>query len=224
MPLDNGYGVVAGTVASFSRENTGNHTSQGLLRLKTPDGEWEAVLDLTKPPGAGVSYRLVTDISASWTPKMSTYPDGLHRLGPTYESGALDYLRSPMLRPGWTITWPWRMMLRALGRAARGLGLRVAVRRPGQWTASDGHNALAALESLLNRAARVLVFGEPDRDRHGLHNVHMNQGDPPGEHQIEDGVWQDGGVVCQDADGRFHVWQVRFNSQSLHTNPSGRPG
>jgi Uncharacterized conserved protein (DUF2278) len=225
MPLANGYGVVAGTVASFSREerDAHGHVHRGLLRIKTPDDEWEAVLDVAAQSGVGVSFRVVRDISASWMPKMSTFPDGLHRLGRTFESGAVDYLRSPMLRPGWAITWPGRMLLRGLGRIARGLGLPVTVRRPGPWVASDGENALDALESLLNRAARVLVYGEPGYDGLGLHNVHMNQGDPPGEHQGQNGGWQDGAVVCEDADGRFHAWQVRFNSQSLRTGPAGRP-
>ena len=225
MPLDNGYGVIAGTVASFARDDLGRggRPAVGLLRLKTPEDEWEAVLDVTTAQGAGVSYRLVTGIAPRWMPRLATFPDGLHRLGPTYESGAVDYVRSPVLRSGWAITWPWRMLLRALGATAQALGLPVAVRRPGAWTPSDGHNALDALETLLDRSARVFVFGEPGRDGRSVHNVHMNQGDPPGGHQGEGGAWQDGAVVVEDADGRYHVWQIRFNSQSLRTNSAGRP-
>lgn len=225
MPLTNGYGVVAGTVASFSREtpDPGGRPTAGLLRLKTAVDEWEATLAVATPQGLGVQYRVATGIAAGWMPRLADFPDGLHRLGPTYESGALDYLRSPMLRPGWAITWPWRMLLRGLGAAADAVGLRVAVRNPGHWQDSHRDDALDALELLLNRAARVFVFGEPGTDGRSLHNVHLNQGDPAGVRQAEDGVWQDGAVVTQDADGRYAVWQVRFNSQSLRTDSAGRP-
>ena len=54
-------------------------------------------------------------------------------------------------------------------------------------------------------------------------NVHYNQGDPPGPHQREDGIWQDGAVLIQAADGSLTVWQVKFNTQSLHTDDNGLP-
>lgn len=225
MPLTNGYGVVAGTVASFSRENPGpgGRPTQGLLRLKTLEDEWEAVLDVGTEQGPGVEYRVTTGISARWMPRLADQPDGLHRLGPTYESGALDYLRSPMLQSGWLLTWPARILLWGLGSAANAVGLRVGTRNPGHWQASHGDNALEALEHLLDRAARVFVFGEPAFDGRTMRNVHFNQGDPPGARQGEGGVWQDGAVVTEDAEGRYAVWQIRFNSQSHRTDSAGRP-
>jgi uncharacterized protein DUF2278 len=225
MPLTNGYGVVAGTVASFSREqpDPGGRPTVGVLRLKTAEDEWEATLDVSTPQSLGVQYRVASGVAARWMPRLADFPDGLHRLGPTYESGALDYLRSPMLRPGWAITWPWRMLLRGLGAVAESAGLRIAVRNPGHWHDSHGDDALGALELLLNRAARVFVFGEPGADGHSMRNVHLNQGNPPGARQAEDGVWQDGAVVTQDAAGRYAIWQIRFNSQSRRTDSAGRP-
>jgi uncharacterized protein YukJ len=51
----------------------------------------------------------------------------------------------------------------------------------------------------------------------------MNQGDPPGPHQPDDGIWQDGAVVCEDASGAVRIWQIKFNTQSLHTDAAGLP-
>ena len=53
--------------------------------------------------------------------------------------------------------------------------------------------------------------------------MHYNQGDPPGPHQAENGIWQDGAVLTQAADGKVTVWQVKFNTQSLHTGDNGLP-
>lgn len=93
-----------------------------------------------------------------------------------------------------------------------------------RWVASTGDNALTALEHVLPGSQRVFLFGQHYASGNGVHNVHMNQGDPVGSpHAAGDGVWQDGMVAVQVADGSLFCWQVRFNSQSLHTDAAGRP-
>ena len=88
---------------------------------------------------------------------------------------------------------------------------------------SNGDNALNQLEALLPQAVRLFVLGEPYTSGLGVHNVHLNQGDPPGPHQAEDGIWQDGAVVVRNSDGSVRIWQVKFNTQSLDTGPDGLP-
>jgi uncharacterized protein YukJ len=79
------------------------------------------------------------------------------------------------------------------------------------------------LETLLPTAARIYIFGEPFATGLGVHNVHMNQGDPPGPHQDENAIWQDGAVMVERTDGSVAIWQVKFNTQSLHTGDDGLP-
>jgi hypothetical protein len=255
MPLDHGYGVVVGTFAAFSREDPNHfgHWYHGKLRISTPAGEYEAALDVDTPSGVGVSYRLVPDLSTADIPTLHSLPPGFTSLRSTPASGALDYVRSPLLRDGWLVT----CLRRVLARIARGalpvtrtstvpqvwaptrldallrwllpvverLWPRLAGRRWRSlpWVRSDGDNALNVLEPLLHDAARLYVLGEPYTTGRGVHNVHMNQGDPPGPHQAEDGIWQDGAVICAGASGAVHIWQIKFNTQSLHTDGHGRP-
>ena len=75
----------------------------------------------------------------------------------------------------------------------------------------------------MHGAVRIYIFGEPYTSGLGVHNVHYNQGDPPGPHQREDGIWQDGAVLTQAADGSLTIWQVKFKTQSLHTDDNGLP-
>jgi hypothetical protein len=244
MPLDHGYGVAIGTFASFTREDPSDfgHWYHGKLHINTPAGQYEAALDVDTPSGVGVSYRVVTDLSTASFSSIAAYADGFHPLVSSSSSGALDYVRSPQLRDGvviqrarWAISsvssrikaraaepwaptfldsllgrwhewWPWRLRWRSF-----------------PWVASDGDNALDVLEPLVQNAARIYVFGEPYTTGLGVHNVHCNQGDPPGQHQGEDGVWQDGLVLTQTADGAITAWQVKFNTQSLHTDDHGLP-
>jgi hypothetical protein len=79
----------------------------------------------------------------------------------------------------------------------------------------------------------IYAFGEPwgpetARDKvftftpgNGVHDIHMNQGDLTGDHNHEDGVYQDGGLVLFDAGtGRFIAYFTKFQSQSWHTSDS----
>jgi hypothetical protein len=205
MPLDHGYGVVTGTFASFTREDPSDfgHWYHGKLRVDTPAGPYEAALDVDTPSGVGVSYRVVTDLSVTDLPVIASLSSGFHALASDPSSGALDYVRSPLLRDGSMLDPP----------SCRSF----------PWVASDGDNALDVLEPLVRGAARIHVFGEPYTTGLGVHNAHCNQGDPPGPHQGEDGIWQDGAVLTQTSGGAVTIWQVRFNTQSLHTDDHGLP-
>lgn len=98
-------------------------------------------------------------------------------------------------------------------------------RRSFPWIHSNGDNALDALAPDLHAAQRIYIFGERYEDAtSGVHDVHMNQGDPAGSQWYDsDGIWQDGAVACQAADGSVVIWQVRFNTQRLNTDGQGHP-
>ena len=124
--------------------------------------------------------------------------------------------RPPLLDPRQTVT-------RALSWLGSLLPWRPFVIRP--WVASTGDNALSALEGLLAGSTRVYLFGEHfEHTGNGVHDVHQNQGDPAGSQWwASDGVWQDGAVFVRRPNGKLYGWQVRFNSQSMHTDGAGHP-
>jgi uncharacterized protein YukJ len=53
--------------------------------------------------------------------------------------------------------------------------------------------------------------------------VHCNQGDPPGQFQHLDGIWQDGCVFAIKADGTLSAYLGKFSTQSLKTDNNGLP-
>lgn len=215
MPLDHGYGVAIGTFVSFAREDPTDFGTwyHGKLRINTPAGQYEAALDVDTPSGVGVSYRIVDDLTTQDISILAALPLGFSSLARTSTSGALDYVRSPALQDRWVV----RRLRAWLG------WLPWWQRRSFPWVSSDGDNALDVLEALFPTATRIYVLGEPYTTGLGVHNVHLNQGDPPGSHQAEDGIWQDGAVLVQRADGSVTAWQVKFNTQSLHTDDNGLP-
>ncbi|MFG2820775.1 DUF2278 family protein [Kitasatospora sp. NPDC048365] len=241
MPLPR-YGVAIGTFQSFSRDPSHDfgHWYHGHLALSTPQGTYQAALDVDAPSSVGVSYRVVDDLRTIDIATVRAFADGFHFLASNPTSGALDYVRSPMLRdPSWLDRL--KELLRRLGllwrRPAPGdpvfrpnladllagrLG-RYSAFRLFPWVSSDGDNALDVLEPHLHAASRLYVFGQAFDTGLGVHDVHQNQGDPPGDHYAGNGIWQDGAVVCENPDGSVVVWQIKFNTQTLDTDSNGNP-
>src|SRR5262249_1194578 len=56
---------------------------------------------------------------------------------------------------------------------------------------------------------------EPDE---GVHDIHMNQGNPPHSHDQDNGVWQDGGLLFEFPDGTFSAVFLAFQTQKWHTD------
>ncbi len=232
MGLSHGYGVAIGTFASFTRDDPdefGNYY-HGILRINTPAGQYQAALDVDTPSGVGVSYRVVDDLTTARLPQVTALADGFHALASTPTSGALDYVRSPILRDGWVVVRVRRALrlwhaswLDLLLGGFRRLFDRAIRWRSFPWVPSAGDNTLDVLEAMLPTATRLYIFGEPFNTGLGVHNVHQNQGDPPGPHQAENAIWQDGAVAMQYSDGTVKIWQVKFNTQSLHTGDDGLP-
>jgi hypothetical protein len=220
------YGVVVGTFNRLTKADyVGGHWFHGYLYVDIPGGENVGALDVYATTAVGVEYRILFDLDPVLFAPLAALPNGRHNLasgpvdGPT--SGALDYVRSRMLKPRLgclpRIANPIVQILALLG-----LGLIEAH----GWIPSDGDNALDALEPQLQEARRVFMFGslfETGPNGPGVHDTHMNQGDPvppagQADHQSDDGVWQDGAVIIERTDGRIVAWLVKFSTQTLNTN------
>jgi uncharacterized protein YukJ len=51
----------------------------------------------------------------------------------------------------------------------------------------------------------------------------MNQGDPPGQFQHLDGIWQDGGTIIESKTGVLDAFLTKFKPQSFNTDERGLP-
>jgi uncharacterized protein YukJ len=99
------------------------------------------------------------------------------------------------------------------------------------WTDNVGTEALDHLQSMFASPGtidKVFLFGAPypfpySGAPQGLHDVHCNQGDPPGPFRPLDGIWQDGGVIVRYVDGHLEGFFVKFETQSLNTDDQGIP-
>ncbi len=125
--------------------------------------------------------------------------NGLHSL----EHALPETVTRQLQRVPWPMHWHWRFF---------------------PWHPSDGDNALDALAPLVASSTRVYVFGQSFTTGLGVHDVHLNQGDPIGSQWYPDnGIWQDGAVLVEQPDGSVAAWQIKFNTQSLDTDDAGHP-
>jgi hypothetical protein len=95
------------------------------------------------------------------------------------------------------------------------------------WWLESGLDAVKLMEYYLTSVHRVFVFGEPYKaPDNGVHNVHVNQGDPASSpFAVENGIWQDGGLLLEytQPQARLSVMMTKFETQAFKTDASGHP-
>ena len=97
MPLNDGYGVVIGTLHHYFRdpENDFGQYYHANAIGQTPSGTYKCAIDVdSKGALNGVEWRVV-ELGKSNMHGVVALPEGWHYLRSNAESGALDYVRSP---------------------------------------------------------------------------------------------------------------------------------
>jgi hypothetical protein len=218
MPLEDGYGVVIGTLHDYFRDpvnDFGQYYHANAI-VQTPSGTYHCAIDVdSKGLPNGVEWRIV-ELGKSDMKGVAALPYGWHYLPSNADSGALDYVRSPELRPEpgyfFELSDAFLESLRRLPQAA--------IYPP--WKQGTSRDALADLEPLLEDPKALYIFGEPFTNGLGVHNIHQNQGDPAGSPWwAENGIWQDGATLIRRQDDTIVAFLNKFKTQSYETDQDG---
>jgi hypothetical protein len=203
------YGVVVGQYLNYT-------TNQGQwmhvdLNIQADKIQYQAAVDVNEPNGM-FQYQVFNNLDTSLFTTISALPDGWHHLDSNPTSGAMDYARSPILqKPLGCLALFW-----SIWDAFFGANIQ-------PWTNVTGNEAGDALVAMVTGSQKVYAFGAPYTSGYGVHDVHCNQGDPPGQFQHLDGIWQDGCVFVLKADGSLSAYLGKFSTQSLKTDNNGLP-
>ncbi len=208
------YGVVIGTY-----DHSGSHQGQWLhelLYLKADGMLYECAVDVNEPTGI-FQYMILGSLDPMLFQAISALPDGYHNLARDSASGAIDYIRSPLIRQ------PEGCLVALSGLISSIFGSKAI----SAWNDVTGNEAGNALLGLVQGSRRAYVFGAPYKDPNpypGMHDVHMNQGDPIASafHPL-DGTWQDGCVIVDTSYGKLAGYFGKFATQSLTTDSNGWP-
>ncbi len=219
MPLDNGYGFIRGTLTHFfpdTPEDQGEYFHIN-TRVDVNGSQYEGPIDVdSKNSAVGVEWRQVTLATHELQPLLELGV-GYHALAMNENSGAIDYIRSPM----------FAVRLGCAAIIAKIFGWKFDIAH--EWEQGSNIEAYANLKPLMtankNRANGIMVFGEPYDDGDlGLHNIHQNQGDPiDSPWGPANGTWQDGCTLFEQSDDRWIAFLNKFSSQSYLTDDNGDP-
>ena len=209
MPIP-GYGVLAGDpdhgAVAFS------HGSNPHYRIYMTSGQ-QVDVNIESQDGSEVLYLIRDNFTPPDPSDLQALPLGsITQLDSAPEGLALDYVRetiagAPMVS---------RSELQLLPTTS-----------PGEPQADQLKNAVI---SMLNQAVAdpngvIYAFGQTFSDQGGgVHDIHMNQGNPEGDHSGDNGVWQDGGLFIHlPAESRWMALFIAFQTEAWQTDDLGNP-
>lgn len=215
MPLGR-YSVLKGRPTNNRLGTSGSPHYQVLI---SADGELHRVaINVRSQDGSEVEYLVRSHFDHPITAGLAELPEGLHAMSSNPGGLALDFIRG-------NIAQPWEFRPLPLSAAGPDNDLNEKI---------DAY----VQRAMADEAAVVYAFGEPwgpetKADRYfafkpgrGIHDIHFNQGNPPGAFAGSNGPWQDGGLMFQfpaDAGGQDQWVAVflKFQSQAWHSDDAG---
>lgn len=212
MPIPN-YSVLKGKATGgkvqFNRNGNSPHY---LIDLKAGRQKFQAAVNIESQDGSEVLYR----IDRSFTPPnpggLASLPAGRTAIESVGGGLALDYVRSRVKNN--LMVDRGSMSLLPVAQGAEDSDLHNAVVDLLDQAVADGDGTIYAFGSFYQEPGQLS----------GIHDIHMNQGNPADNHGADNGVWQDGAVFINLAAN--HHWVaifIAFQSQTWHTDNNGDP-
>ena len=179
-----------------------------LISVNAAGTTYQIAVNIESTDGSQVLYF----INENYTPPDAGLLDGL-AVGMTpltaQRNPAVDYVRS--VTNGQPIVMQAQMQLLPL---------------PGQTNSSNLQNAVIQFlnQAIADANGTIYAFGSQYTDGTGIHDIHMNQGNPPGTFEKDNGTWQDGMLVFElPASGTWAAIFSAFLTESWSTDDNGNP-
>jgi len=209
------YGVLRGRVDIFKREDDLNTPH---LQIKVVDGQnqaWRIAVNVLSGDQSRVVFHRIDPLqSHPVLAGLAQLASGFTAISASNRAApsALDYFRAPLF------DWP----------------TGVAVPSTGPGANDDLQDMLVTyLTQLRDQNGEIFAFGarfpEPGetpsprpidnqfKTKQGIHDIHMNQGNPAGQFAKDNGVFQDGGLILSLPNRHMGLF-LRFQTQWLPTD------
>lgn len=200
------YSVLKGdpTSGSLSSDSPPHY----LIDVEANGKTYQIAVNIESTDGSQVLYF----INDNYTPPDASLLDGL-ATGMTQlamkSNPAVDFVRSTA--SGQPIVTLDRMQLLPL---------------PGQTASSNLQNAVIQFlnQAIADDNGTIYAFGSQYTGGTGIHDIHMNQGNPPGSFEKDNGIWQDGMLVFElPASSTRAAIFIAFQTESWTTDDNGNP-
>jgi uncharacterized protein YukJ len=168
--------------------------------MQAGGGTFTVAVNIQSVDGSEVLYAIEENFTPPDLAGLTGLPMGMTRLQSVPGGLALDYARS-MVGAVPMITKAQMMLLPQTPAKVKGSAEEQMILRA---RAKALENAAVTLlnMTIADKNGVIYAFGSAYADKgkvDGIHDIHMNQGNPKNNHGGDNGVWQDGGFVYQPA-------------------------
>lgn len=215
MPI-RGYSVLKGRPIDL-RQGSGASPHYQVLIADDAD-QYRIAVNVQSSDGSMVQYLVRSQFEHPICDVLAELPLGMRAIDSRSNGLALDYIRSNLMQPSDLVPLP--------------------VAAPGPDNDLNEKIGHYVERAMADEDALVYAFGQawgPERDKRdkyfgflpgrGIHDIHMNQGNPRGRFSDDNGPWQDGGLFFQfPRQGQWVAVFLKFQSQGWHTDDAtGHP-
>lgn len=208
MPIDR-YSVLVGTPQMGTVSGPKGKPPHYLIPVTASDQQFQVAVNIESDVGdSQVLYNIQTSFTPPNASLLTAFSPGITEIT-TQGDPAIDYVRS-----------------RANGQPIVTLAQMQLLPLPSENGADNLNNAVI---QLLNQATAdpnglLYAFGSQYSDGTGIHDVHMNQGNPANSFGQDNGIWQDGAILFYlPASSQWMAIFIAFQSESWNTDDNGNP-
>ena len=223
MPIAN-YSVLVGKPTSG--EVVSGASAHYQITMQATGGPFTVAVNIQSVDGSEVLYAIVEDFTPPDLTALTALPMGMTALKSEAGGLALDYVRStvggaPM------ITKAQMTLLPKQGAQAKGLSAEAEAIQRAKARALE--NAVVTLlnMTIADKDGVIYAFGSAFADKgkvDGIHDIHMNQGNPANNHGGDNGVWQDGALLINlPSKQAWTAVFIAFQTESWTTDSAGNP-
>jgi uncharacterized protein YukJ len=223
MPITN-YSVLAGRPTAG--KVVGGSSTHYQITMQATGGPFTVAVNIQSVDGSEVLYAIEEAFTPPDVASLTALPMGMTKLQSVPGGLALDYVRStvggaPMITQAQMTLLP-QLQAKAKGgsaeeqmiQRARAKALENAVVTLLKMTIADKNGVIYAFGSAYADAGKV----------DGIHDIHMNQGNPANNHGGDNGVWQDGALFINlPSKGTWTAVFIAFQTESWTTDSAGDP-
>jgi uncharacterized protein YukJ len=206
--------VVSGTSAHYQ------------ITMQAAGGPFTVAVNIQSVDGSEVLYAIEEGFAPPDLAGLMALPMGMTKLQSAAGGLALDYVRStvggaPM------ITRAQMTLLPQLNAKTKGGSAEEQMIQQARAKALE--NAVVTLlnMTIADKDGVIYAFGSAFSDSgkvDGIHDIHMNQGNPANNHGGDNGVWQDGALLIHlPSKGTWTAIFIAFQTESWDTDSKGNP-
>jgi uncharacterized protein YukJ len=220
MPITN-YSVLVGD-PTVGKVVTGSSTHYQIT-MQANGGPFTVAVNIQSVDGSDVLYAIEEKFTPPDQAGLLALPTGMTALKSAPGGLALDYVRSTVNGQPMITLQQMTLLPQLVSKGSEDERMMNRVR------ASALQNAVVTLlnMTIADKDGTIYAFGSAYADSgrvDGIHDIHMNQGNPVNNHGGDNGVWQDGALLIHlPSKATWTAVFIAFQTQSWNTDSAGNP-